>query len=420
MKAYLLLFSLFDFGITTHSFGINIDFPDEKSGTDRPALVFINAVDPTIPVTSNTLPNRRKVKFHNSKVDMESHFEGLSRSKHLGKGYKSVEYVHQVGGVSTDKQLTQDCHLKKQELTKQKPNQSDRSLSTDDTKTTPFCMTNPKCGSYECLFMEALESSQTSTFMCERQVVNSGPKELLKTSQPSDVHLNDKSAGIKVESTSCCDAVPKRLEAETRLATGKFVDTLKETSIPKKESSVEENVEKGTKQPTNIQQTLFTTENDMKPALGDYQAPTNPTTSSTELGEIPIARHVSKPEGTYDKPCSDVPRQSKPKITPRNPKTKISAPKPTLLHSFSQIVKHDDIGNVDGSTDALVISAHQKATAGVEISTEALAVIKPQLMPKPKKMLLSKESEGNRESVKPPVAKVKPTLLPRPTATYQK
>lgn len=389
--------------------------PAGEDGGNLPALIFINAVDPAIPVSSNTLPTRRKAKANNSGADLRSHFENLSSSKDTGKGYRSMENVNQGGGRSTEKLLTQDCRLKQQESTKPKANNNDHFPGKDDTKPTSLFTTNPKNDSNG-YSMEPLCSSKMATFKDkpERESLYTGPKETLKTSL-EEMNLNDNSPGIEVETFKTCTShydVPKRLiEGKTRLAAsddGKLGDMLQEaTNTPKKDGSMGVNMDankKGTSQPTNSQ--TFITQNNVIPALGGtYKAPTKPTTSFTHLGERLVPSSVREPEGGL----------SKPKTSPTNLTTTISSenknegnydvPK-SLLRSAEPIVKLDDIGGVNVLADALETSAYQNASAGIGTSTEASAEMKPQLLPKP--------------VVKPPpVAKVKPKLPSRQTATQK-
>jgi len=106
--------SLLQFGLDTHSLSL-LSFPDTPapaSGENLPALVFINPVDPSIPVSSNTLPSRGKLKTSGKSRgggDLKSHFSVKSREGL--RGSKSAESVDKIGHGSDDT-LEHDITLK--------------------------------------------------------------------------------------------------------------------------------------------------------------------------------------------------------------------------------------------------------------------------------------------------------------------
>lgn len=428
---------------------------------DLPALIFINAVDPTIPISSNTLPHRRKAKV-NSGVDLRRHFDGLSSSKDsLRKGFKSTGSINKVGDGSTEKLLASDHHgLQLQELSKQKANIINlHSPSNDYSKTTSLLITNegiePTTDSYGYLFMEPLGSSATSTFKEQPEAKDHDvtKEEVLKTPL-AETSLNNILSRIEVEvsktDTSHYD-VPKRLlKDRAKLVAdddSNSSDTPKQTAnmLPKGDAKAESTDvgERGTSQPIVVNQTCIDPQHDTKSALGDmYKTPTTPNTSSTELDGRPTPTSVGKPEGIYDVPRSllihhvesnpveakikDVTGRSKPKITPRAPTTKITSntkkkegvydpPKSILLHSSEPTLKPGNVDSVGETTDAST-SKSQKSSS--EVTPEAVTSLagKPQLKPKPKEIYPSK---GTENSEKPPVMKVKPTPPPRRTATQK-
>ena len=100
--------SSFQLGLDTNSLSL-LSFPDTPApagGEDLPALVFINPVDPSIPVSSNTLPSRGKLKTSRKgkgRAVLESHFSS--------RGSKSAESVDKLGHGSDDA-LDGDMKLK--------------------------------------------------------------------------------------------------------------------------------------------------------------------------------------------------------------------------------------------------------------------------------------------------------------------
>lgn len=93
-----------NFGLSTNTFGVD-DFPDipaPSEGEDVPALVFINPVDPTIPISSNTLPLRGKLRLTNKSGNLKSHFSG----KESFKGFKSTGSINKVGMGSAEPLVT--------------------------------------------------------------------------------------------------------------------------------------------------------------------------------------------------------------------------------------------------------------------------------------------------------------------------
>lgn len=434
--------------------------PAREGGGDLPALIFINAVDPTIPVSSNTLPMRRKAKVNSSGIDLRSYFDGLSSSKDsLRKGYKSTGSINKINDGSAEKLLTPDCSLQLQELNKQKASSNNlHSPRNDDSITTSLMITNdgiePKTSdSYRYLFMEPRDGSAMSP--SKEQPESKGlcnvPKGLLQMPLLAETSLNDSSPRIKFEASTTDTShydVPKRLlEAREKLvagSAGSLGDTPKEvTNMPKKEKEEKEAILDAKKDASSM---VNQTDIIREPQSGMQESPTKPTTSLTKLDEKPPSS-VSKPEGIYDVPrtlltqCAVEPDsvtinqanvrgvsgRTKPKITPRAPTTKISSdtktegiydfPRSILLHSSEPVIK-PDVDSVGKAADALTL-AYQKSSAGNETSTEAVIIVaqsKPQLKPKPKDIPPSKDSGG---SVKPPVPKVKPVPPPRRTATQK-
>lgn len=359
---------------TTDTFGIKpLNSPEKSaSGNDLPALVFISAVDPTIPVSSNkgyanTMPSRQKVQ--RTEI-LPTSFEEPSNSKEslLSAELKASKSTGAINRVLTSQPLRE---IQLQELTKQKANTecllSPVCIALKTTESQSGAQINASSGPSDgYVLMEAIGKP------LEKQVVSSSTAATVAGAGGYPEH-----AGVRVETKQS-----EKLTSESLYDIPKPTKQMKEEKVSRGISCESRTITDTSHYdvPRQLLQNKAATLNQGSAKNVAEQPPPTPASSLKEHGSI------SKCEGIYDVPRSLKEDRSEHEAS----KTLKSAIQPA------------NSSGIEGRT-GLALSANtddkDPATGEEPTSSDALVTGKPILLPKPS--LLMPKTEVEKEKPKP-------------------
>lgn len=305
---------IINFGITSDTFGISSsptkDKPDEDS-EELPALVFINAVDPSIPITSNksmTLPSRQKLP----RSDLfQTSFESVKSSESSEENLLSMKTSSRSAGAinkieNNSQPLKQNLEL--QGSTKQKANSSCLPSPLPQASDVVVRQVDPQAGRNNdgYVFMEPLVAKQVGPAEppCDKVSVTD-----LQSAAGVNESLNavPKTVGEKGNPTTETEAnnscAPPSVDTSHYDVPRKLLEALKQQAIARNEAA------------STAEQPLVTANGSSKEKPGpppkpprkdslEYKAPPDEDNVTSAGTTDPRVGGASKPEGIYDVPRS--------------------------------------------------------------------------------------------------------------------
>ena len=340
----LFSYRLQEFGFGTNTFGIS-NFPDTlapTNGEDLPALVFINPVDPSIPISSNTLPLRGKLRTSKKgDGDLRSHFGALF--KESVKGHRSTGSIDKIGTGSTEP-LTTDIKLQEWTKGKKSINGENSSSGKEDPKT----MSHKRIGdgdveskpsdSYGYLFMPK-DDLKVSTFLGQSSSFYDVPNKVVAVPK-RESSLSHNSSLAKVEHSATDRShydVPKKVLEEARArktAENTNAENIVEATSTKEGDEMKNNGTSSSDQTDGM--ILETVEELKKTTSPNTKVPIATTLVSSSIKregiyDVPrsilLVRSAESSSVAIQKKASDGPVRIKPKIAPRAATTKITSEK---------------------------------------------------------------------------------------------